>query len=86
MMIEAWGPIPATALKKAEGAYGRSIYDSFDRGLALLRDTTYRDECLKAMAMEPSLGSTIIATLEQQQSRQSSPKMSTLGTAISCPG
>jgi hypothetical protein len=66
MMIKSWGPIPATALNKAEGAYGRSIRDYFDRGLALLRDDRYRDECLKAMGMTPSLGSTIIATLETQ--------------------
>ncbi|MCW0202503.1 MAG: nucleotidyl transferase AbiEii/AbiGii toxin family protein [Rhodanobacter thiooxydans] len=72
MMIKAWGPIPATALKKAEGAYGRSIYDYFDRGLERLRDDRYRDECLKAMGMTPSLGAGIIATLDQQQSRQSS--------------
>ena len=56
MMIKAWGPIPVTALKKAEGAYGRSIYDYFDRGLERLRDDRYRDECLKAMGMTPSLG------------------------------
>jgi hypothetical protein len=66
MMIKTWGPIPATALEKAEGAYGRSIHDSFERGLALLRDDRYRDECLKAMGMTPSLGSTIIATLQTQ--------------------
>ncbi|MFA6231286.1 MAG: nucleotidyl transferase AbiEii/AbiGii toxin family protein [Rhodanobacter sp.] len=71
MMIKSWGPIPATALNKAEGAYGRSIRDYFDRGLALLRDDRYRDECLKAMGMTPSLGSTIIATLETQGIHQS---------------
>ncbi len=71
MMIKSWGPIPAMALKKAEDAYGRSIQDYFDRGLALLRDDRYRDECLKAMGMTPSLGSTIIATLETQCLHQS---------------
>lgn len=69
MMIKAWGPIPASALKKVEGAYGRSIYDYFDRGLTLLRDERYRDECLSAMAMEPSLGATIIATLDAHRPR-----------------
>ncbi|MBT2143281.1 MULTISPECIES: nucleotidyl transferase AbiEii/AbiGii toxin family protein [unclassified Rhodanobacter] len=67
------GPIPPGALKKAEGAYGRSTYDHFDRGLEQLRDDRYRDECLKAMAMTPSLGAGIIATLDEQQSRQSRP-------------
>ncbi len=69
MMIKAWGPIPATALKKAEAAYGRSTFDYFDRGLTLLREQRYRDECLKAMAMDPSLGDTIIATLETHRPR-----------------
>jgi len=62
-----------TALKKAEGTYGRSIYDYFDRGLERLRDDRYRDECLKAVGMTPSLGAGIIATLDEQQSRQSRP-------------
>ena len=65
MMIEAWGPIPAVALKKAEAAYGRAIHDYFDRGLALLRDDRYRNECLKAMAMPAELGKTVLASLEK---------------------
>lgn len=73
MMIEAWGPIPATALKKAKDAYGQSIHDYFDRGLELLRDDRYRDECLKAMGMAPSLGTSIIATLDEQQLHQPRP-------------
>jgi hypothetical protein len=64
MMIDAWGPIPVAALRKAEDAYGRAIYDYFDRGLALLRDERYRDACLKAMAMMPRLGAGIVATLD----------------------
>lgn len=73
MMTKAWGPIPATTLKKVEGAHGRSIHDYFDRGPALLHDERYRDECLQATAMASSLGAGIIATLDQQQARQSSP-------------
>ncbi len=71
MMIKAWGPIPATALEKAEAAYGRSIYDYFDRGLALLHDDRYRDECLQAMAMAPDLGAGIIATLDAHRPQPS---------------
>lgn len=67
MMIQAWGPIPAAAMKKAEAAYGHAIHDYFDRGLALLRDDRYRNECLKAMAMPLELGSAIIATLDEQR-------------------
>ena len=73
MMIQAWGPIPAAAMKKAEAAYGHAICDYFDRGLTLLRDGRHRDECLRAMAMAPSLGTTIVAVLDQQQSRQPRP-------------
>lgn len=69
MMIATWGPIPANALNKAEGAYGPSIFVYFDRGLTLLRDRRYRDECLKTMAMDPDLGDTIIATLEAHRPR-----------------
>lgn len=64
MMIKAWGPIPASAVEKAEGAYGRSIFDYFDRGLTLLRDQRYRDQCLNAMSMDPDLGDIIIDTLQ----------------------
>lgn len=71
MMINAWGPIPAAALEKAEAAYGRAIRDYFDRGLALLREDRHRNDCLEAMAMPPELGRAIVATLEAQQSRQS---------------
>ena len=67
MMIDAWGPIPAAALKKAVDAYGQAIHDYFERGLALLRDDRYRGECLRAMAMEPRLGDAIIATLESHR-------------------
>ena len=69
MMIKAWGPIPAAALEKAEAAYGHSIPDYFDKGLALLRDDRYRNGCLEAMAMPVGLGETIIATLQAQQIR-----------------
>lgn len=64
MMIDAWGPIPAAALQKAEAAYGQAVHRYFDRGLALLRDVHYRNECLKAMAMSPELGESIVTTLE----------------------
>jgi hypothetical protein len=67
MMIKAWGPIPATALRKAEDAYGRAIFDYFDRGMILLRDQRYCESCLQAMAMDPGLGDTIIATLESHR-------------------
>lgn len=73
MMIRVWGPIPATALAKAEAAYGQAIRDYFDRGLALLRDDRYRNECLKAMAMAPELGAGIVATLTAQSGRHSRP-------------
>lgn len=66
MMIRAWGPIPAAAMKKAEAAYGHAIHDYLDRGLTLLRDSRYRDECLRAMAMAPELGGVIVATLGEQ--------------------
>ena len=69
MMIDAWGPIPATALKKAVDAYGQAIYDYFERGVALLHDNRYRGECLQAMAMEPRLGDALIATLDTHQPR-----------------
>jgi hypothetical protein len=69
MMIQAWGPIPPTALKKAEAAYGRAIVDYFDRGLALLREDRYRDECLQAMAMPPSLGPVVIELLDKNRPR-----------------
>ncbi|TAL94983.1 MAG: hypothetical protein EPN69_05905, partial [Rhodanobacter sp.] len=69
MMIEAWGPIPAAALEKAEAAYGRAIRDYFDRGLALLREERHCNDCLQAMAMPSELGRAIIATLETQQFR-----------------
>lgn len=71
MMIRAWGPIPAAALEKAEAAYGRSIRDYFSRGLALLREDHYRNNCLETMAMPTELGKAIVATLDAQQSRQS---------------
>jgi hypothetical protein len=73
MMIKAWGPIPATALAKAEAAYGQAIRDYFDRGLDLLRDNRYRNECLQAMAMAPELGTAIVATLTAQSGRRSRP-------------
>jgi hypothetical protein len=69
MMIRAWGPIPAAALKKAEAAYGQAIYRYFDRGLELLSDGGYRDECLRVMGMAPQLGSMIIATLDKHRPR-----------------
>lgn len=69
MMIKAWGPIPESALRKAEGAYGRSIFDYFDRGLALLHDPQYRETCLTAMAMDPGLGAIIITTLQTHRPR-----------------
>ncbi|GAA0259845.1 nucleotidyl transferase AbiEii/AbiGii toxin family protein [Rhodanobacter caeni] len=69
MMIQAWGPIPAAALKKAEAAYGQAIYHYFDRGLDLLSDDRYRDECLRAMGMAPQLGPSIVATLDQHRPR-----------------
>lgn len=71
MMINAWGPIPTAALNKAEAAYGKSVHDAFGRGLALLRDARYRDECLQAMNMTPHLGDTIVTTLNAQLRRQS---------------
>ena len=64
MMIDAWGPIPPTALAKAEAAYGPAIRDYFDRGLTLLHDHRYRNQCLAAMAMDPNLSETLVATLE----------------------
>lgn len=67
MMIKAWGPIPAAALKKAETAYGHTIPDYFEKGLALLRDDRYRNGCLDAMAMPAGLGETIIAALQAQR-------------------
>lgn len=67
------GPIPAAALKKAEAAYGRSIRDYFNRGLALLREDHYRNQCLEAMAMPTELGNVIVTTLEAQQSRHPEP-------------
>lgn len=73
MMIEAWGPIPAAALEKAEAAYGQAIRRSFDRGLALFRDEHYRNECLKAMAMPPHRGNTIVAILDTEQLELSRP-------------
>jgi hypothetical protein len=73
MMIDAWGPIPAAALNKAEAAYGKSVPDAFERGLTLLRDSHYREESLQAMNMAPSLGNTIVATLDAQLRRQSRP-------------
>lgn len=73
MMIDAWGPIPAAALNKAEAAYGKSVPDAFERGLTLLRDSRYREESLQAMNMAPSLGNTIVATLDAQLRRQSRP-------------
>lgn len=73
MMIDAWGPIPAAALDKAEAAYGKSVPDAFERGLTLLRDSRYREESLQAMNMAPSLGNTIVATLDAQLRRQSRP-------------
>lgn len=69
MMIKAWGPIPSASLKKAEAAYGQAVFIYFDRGLTLLRDRRYTDECLKAMAMNPDLGDAIIATLETHRPR-----------------
>lgn len=69
MMIDAWGPIPATALKKAVDAYGQAIYDYFERGLALLQDNRYRGECLQAMAMEPRLGDALLAALDTHRPR-----------------
>jgi hypothetical protein len=64
MMIEAWGPIPPAALAKAESAYGPAIHDYYERGLALLQEDTYRTGCLQAMAMNPDLGASLVATLE----------------------
>lgn len=69
MMIAAWGPIPTAALKKAEAAYGQAVRTHFSRCLALLRDVHYRNECLQAMAMDPDLSATIVATLGQESSR-----------------
>lgn len=69
MMIQAWGPIPAAALKKAEAAYGQAIYQYFDRGLELLGDDRYRDECLRTMGMAPQLGAAIVATLDKHRPR-----------------
>ena len=64
MMIQSWGPIPATALEKASAAYGQAIYDYFDRALELIGNDRYRAECLTAMAMQPSLGPTLLSTLQ----------------------
>lgn len=64
MMIQTWGPIPAAALEKAEAAYGKAIGDNYDRGLELLGYDRYRSDCLKAMAMDPNLGPSLVETLE----------------------
>ena len=64
MMIQAWGPIPATALEKASEAYGQAIYEYFDRALEQMSDSRYRAECLRTMAMDPNLGPVIMSTLE----------------------
>lgn len=69
MMIKSWGPIPPTALEKAEGAYGQSVRTHFSRCLALLHDINYRNTCLQAMAMDTDLGATIVTTLDQERAR-----------------
>lgn len=69
MMIRTWGPIPASAVEKAAGAYGRAVYDAFDRALELLRNDRYRNEALKAMTMDPELGPALIATLQAHRPR-----------------
>ncbi len=67
MMIRSWGAIPAAAIQKVEAAYGASALRSFDNGLGLLEDVSYRDECLRKMRMNPTLSATIVETLRHHR-------------------
>lgn len=50
---------------KAKAAYGKSILEALDRGIALLSDSTYLDHCLQAMAMDSGLAPTVVAPLNK---------------------
>ncbi len=66
MMIQGWGPVPDAAWRKTHDAYGAAVHEYFDKALRLLRDEKHRSRCLATMSMDPALGDSIVATLEQQ--------------------
>ena len=55
MMIHHWGPIPDEAWGKTIATYGRNVRTYLAQAAAMLDDDRYCDECLRNMAMDPSL-------------------------------
>ncbi len=51
MMTSVWREIPEAAWKKAAGAYGKSVFDAWEKAKALLQQNGYLEECAHKMGI-----------------------------------
>lgn len=60
MMISRWGDIPEPAWAKARGAYGTAVDAAYEKAAAAVRNREWLVQCMRGMAMEPSLADEIL--------------------------
>ncbi|HEY0883588.1 MAG TPA: nucleotidyl transferase AbiEii/AbiGii toxin family protein, partial [Archangium sp.] len=63
MMREAWGPVPAASLQKAEAAYGPVVRTAVEEAGRRLSEPEWLAQCLTALSMSQENGARAMAAL-----------------------
>jgi hypothetical protein len=63
MMREAWGPVPAASLQKAEAAYGPVVRTAVEEAGRRLSEPDWLAQCLTALSMSPDHGARAMGAL-----------------------